>query len=606
LADEAEIDTRQLQPVRTSTPGDAGAWRANVMIAGFMGLVAFFLFAMPAILGRPLCETPEARVAVAAREMIVRDNYLVPYMGEEARVNKPPLPYWVAAYTARLFDSSAGPQKPPSQQTLAHAVEFPSALASAFAVFLVTLYGASVFSRTAGLLAGLMLSCSALVAAYSFRGYGDTQLMAFTAMALCGAAWIVTAPTPGFFGALVFGIGLGLAVLVKGQIPLFIVAAPLLAEVILRRTFNGRKVALTALGLLIAAAIAVPWFLMVEKAHPGSWNKMMWEVKDAAAAVTHNKDDRWVFYLYKLPGALLPWTPVLLFGWAYFLTRGRKQSDPQQPPEKAALYCANLRFMALAAGLGFIGFYAVNKQQDYYLLPILPPLLLASGAVLAHFRFPGGRAEEGLAWSQLLLGVFLAGAVASVPAWLPQAVKGNEARAAVDTFLNATGWAVTIPVGIAILLLHLALARQWVEGRALTAGLIFGAAAYAALFAFAVHWTNRVNHDTTLALESARLREELGRYGKDARIYGAGTDKAKLVLYLERPVADLRDIRLEEAEAAPPERILVISRADLEKLGPRLGLSATAPQGQDYMLVPLSSDKDWAQLIETVLSRSLR
>jgi len=600
LADEAEIDTRQLQPVDANTPADTAEWRTDVVIAGFLGLITFFLFAIPAILGRPLCETPEARIAVTAREMIVSDNYLVPSLGGEARLNKPPLPYWTTAYTARLLESDAGPQKPPSQATLTQAVQFPSALASAFAVFLVVLYGAIVFSRGAGLLAGLMLGCCVLVTSYSFRGYGDSQLMAFTTMALCGAAWIVTAPAPGFFSALVLGIGLGLAVLAKGQIPLLVVGAPLLAEVILRRAFNGRKVALTLLGVLIAAAIAVPWFLMVERAHPGAWNDMLWEVKDAAAAITHSKDDRWVYYWYKLPGGLLPWTPLIVFGWLYFLTRGRKVVDPEQSKKHAALACANLRFMALAAGLSFLGFYAANKQQEYYLLPMLPPLLMASAAVLGRFKFPGGRAEEGLAWSQLLLGVLLGAAIASTPAWLPQMARKPEAREAIDAFMASTGWGVTIPAGIAVLLLHFALARQWVEGRVVTAALISGAAAYVGLFTWGIHWAQRVNADTALHHESKRLREEISKSGTNPRVYGAGTSDAKLIFYLERPMHEFRALWQEKDSAEPAQRVLVISQDDLAKLDPRLGLSATAPEGQEYMIIPLTPDRDWPELVKSV------
>jgi 4-amino-4-deoxy-L-arabinose transferase-like glycosyltransferase len=412
LAGEADIDTRQLQPVGGIAPRGISEWRNDFLVAAFLGLITFVLYIMPALLGRAVSDTPEARIAVVAREMVMSGDYLTPTQGGEPRLKKPPLPYWATAAAIKILDSEAGPGHPPSEKTLARAVEAPSAAATALAVFIATFYSCVVFSRVAGMICGMLLGLCALTAGYGFLGYGDTLLMATTTAALCGAAWLVTAPRPGFISTLVFGVGLGLAVLTKGHVTVLLLAAPLLIEIVLRHSFNGRKVLLVLLGLVIAGAIAAPWFMKLEAAHPGAMKELVGEAKDAANPTAHAQSDRWMYYIYKLAGGLLPWTPLIVFGWVFYAMHGRKVHDPDENKPQASLACANVRFMFIAAVVGFIGFYALPKQQEHYLLPLLPAIAMASAAVLSRFKFPGGQAEESLAWATIIMGVLLAVAIA--------------------------------------------------------------------------------------------------------------------------------------------------------------------------------------------------
>jgi hypothetical protein len=177
-------------------------------------------------------------------------------------------------------------------------------------------------------------------------------------------------------------------------------------------------------------------------------------------------------------------------------------------------------------------------------------------------------------------------------------------REAIDHFVQSSGYGVTVPIGIAVLLLTFALARQWVEGRVLTGALVFGAAAYAGLFAWALHWTSKTNADMTLRTEAPGLRDKLSQAG-DVKIYGAGTSDAKLIYYLEKPVTEFRDIADEASE--PASRVLVSSRDDIKKLdayyGTQLSEDLDPADDNEYFVVPLSAGTEWPAVVKAAIAK---
>src|SRR5262249_7915928 len=110
---------------------------------------------------------------------------------------------------------------------------------------------------------------------------------------------------------------------------------------------------------------------------------------------------------YSLKGAvgLLPWTPLLLIGFIV-AALPLKGADPVDPEERNAA-----RFFALYAVIGFLIFHIAQQKQEYYLLPLLPALALATGAMFGHFKAPGGICEERMGWWQIAIGVACAAAI---------------------------------------------------------------------------------------------------------------------------------------------------------------------------------------------------
>ena len=540
----AETPTK-LAPVLSGLPGwGVAQWRNTLLLGGGLALAFFALYFLPALLYRPLCETPEARVAVVAREMLESDDWVVPKLGGERRGFKPPLPYWLTALSAQALS----PEHPAGEEALTRAVQLPPAFSAALTVFVLVLGGALAFGRLAGGLAGACFGASFMVIYFAQHGFVDTTLMCACAIMLCGAAGVCCAPRPGVAAAFFFGAGLGLGVLVKEPIPFMLLGGPVVVEVLLRRRFNGRRTLLFLFGLVVAAVIVLPWFVLLAERTPGGWEALIAERK-AMWQAGHVHHDRWVFYFYKLAWAVLPWTPVWLCAGVLLLMKGRAAASE---PAGAArgMEAACLRFFALAFGLGFLAFYISSKQQDHYLLPVLPPLALVAGHVLAAFREPGGRKEERLAWTQLGLGSALGAALASAPAWSHAC-----ARYGVD-------FGVSVPAGLCVALLHFYLARQWVEGRPGRAVGMMAALALVAGAIYSVHWAVRAQETETIVREAPFLRAELEAAGPDARVYDVGLPAPLLMFYLNRPVKTLEDLEHEPSGQAAP-RILIARRKDI-------------------------------------------
>ena len=70
-----------------------------IMGLGLMGGLAFFWN-----LGSfSLLDETEPLFAEAARQMLVRGDWITPYFNEQTRFDKPPLIYWLVASAYRLF-----------------------------------------------------------------------------------------------------------------------------------------------------------------------------------------------------------------------------------------------------------------------------------------------------------------------------------------------------------------------------------------------------------------------------------------------------------------------------------------------------------------------
>jgi 4-amino-4-deoxy-L-arabinose transferase-like glycosyltransferase len=587
-ASEAEIATQCLMPVSGGPLRGAGEIFKDFFAASALALAAFALYIIPNLCGQPVTETPEARIAVVAREMILSRDYVVPTMGGETRLNKPPLPYWLTVGAAKLLDHGNGP----TQEVMERAVKLPPALLAALTLFVVVFFGSLVFGRPSGLLAGLLLGFSLMLPDFTWKAYGDIALMCACACMFCAASWLYASARPGIFCALALGLSLGLAVLSKGHIPVLLLAAPLLALAVWRRVFNTRKFLVFVAALIIAAAMVAPWFLAVKSR--GGWDVMAAEVGDAVQPVGHRQDDWPIYYFYRLLGGLLPWTPLLLAAWLLFYRRLR---TGDRANSELVFARAHWRFFTLAFVLGFIGFYVVPKQQEYYLLPLLPALALASGYVLGRFKTAGGVAEEWLGWSQILVGLILAAAVITFPAWPDEKIAKTAASLeALKQLRQSIPWGVSVPLGLALFALHCFIARQCVEGRPHVAGMALGLLACAGLAATSVYRGAHPDGQDSLAREAARLQTEINE-ATPARVYTLGMSQPVLVFYLQHPVLSLKELESEpvgQTGENAPQRILIVGRKDFDAFSKLENAAFKMPAAdQNYAAVWLDKNTDW-------------
>jgi 4-amino-4-deoxy-L-arabinose transferase-like glycosyltransferase len=587
-------------PIAPAAPVSGIPWISHVPRAFAWAVCALVLYSIPMLLSRPLFETQEARLGVVAREMIERHDYLTPTLGGKTRLNKPPLPYWMTVVTSRVISSDPVPD----ERALTYAVLIPEALCAALAVFIVIFFGSAVFGPAAGTFAGLILGFSLLPVRFAELGYPDTALMLGCAGSLCSAAWLACAPRPGFFAALALGVSMAWAMLIKEPILALVIPAPVLIEsaiAVWQKRFSARKIGLFALAGLIALSLLAPWYYLVSQ----QTYTIAGELQNGWQILVAERTHIWIaghdhkpalFYFYTLAGGLAPWTPLILVGWLFRRRGAILAAAPDALPERQAQVARSVfRFMASAALLGFLGFLSQAKKQDYYLLPLLPALALASGYVLSCCRSVRGNLEEGIAWFHIALGLIGAAALNYIPERDPVA-----------------GHPVCFGLSIVCLLLYFAAARFWSERKLQHAAAMTGIAAFLAFLMLAPLLKakglrnlsiieNDIQRGGSLETEAPRLRAELDALGRETRVYSWGHPNPVMNFLLARPVGTQHDLMESIAKPDPAQpqvkRVVVATPFVLK----RSGLEKFIPEGKNPPIITLvlPSDEELAKYLKS-------
>jgi 4-amino-4-deoxy-L-arabinose transferase-like glycosyltransferase len=85
----------------------------------------------------PLIDRDEPRFAEASREMIERNDYVIPYFNNQYRFDKPPLTYWAQVASYKIFGQND------------FAARFPSAIAAALTALVIFAWGKRISDNLA-------------------------------------------------------------------------------------------------------------------------------------------------------------------------------------------------------------------------------------------------------------------------------------------------------------------------------------------------------------------------------------------------------------------------------------------------------------------------
>lgn len=338
------------------------AWPRSALVA-LLG----FLY-LPWIGALPLNGTLEGNRLEAAREMLRSGDALVPTLGGEVYLAKPPLHPWTLA----LVGAASG-------GLTRTAGRFVSVLAALGTCLLVLAFARRELSRRAGVFAALALGASVLMVEKAVRAELETELTFFTTWALC-LAWQATrtASVRGrWISTAVAGLALGAALLVKGPpaLVIFLAAAvPLVCIGAERRTSAAVLASVLGLALVCAGAWVGP--VVARLGFERTWSAFHVQfVERIVQAGRTNEEPVW-FYLPALLIALLPaalWLPMLATVWPTRVGAGRS---------RLAL------FLWGWGGLSLLVLSVSSGKETRYLLPTLPAwaLLLGWGAARARAR----------------------------------------------------------------------------------------------------------------------------------------------------------------------------------------------------------------------------
>jgi 4-amino-4-deoxy-L-arabinose transferase-like glycosyltransferase len=367
----------------------------------FLGLVPLLM--------RPLWEPDEARYAEIPREMLQFGDWLTPRLNHVLYFEKPPFQYWLSAISMKALGLHA------------FAARLPLALAA-----FITLWCAWKLAQRLG---SRVPAWASFMVATSLLGYVCGQILtldalfaAFQVLALVAAVEAVAArfeERPALGWTLLAFLGLALAMLTKG------VAAPVLSggallmslpwawrEPKLRRALL--RTLFHPLGWLLFAAVAVPWFVLVDRANPGHATFFfVHEHLQRYASHVHDRQgsknpllDK-AYFTAILAVGVLPWISAAAVGLRRAFAFLGRPAGPRS--EGAPLY----RWTVAASILGCLlplAFYSLSGSK-------LPPYILPSVVPLLALACAFEREEE--AWTSLarsgrelmILGFILAAAV---------------------------------------------------------------------------------------------------------------------------------------------------------------------------------------------------
>jgi 4-amino-4-deoxy-L-arabinose transferase-like glycosyltransferase len=373
-------------------------------------LLLLFLAVYGAALFSPsLLDDADATHANAAAHMAHSGDWVTLYVNGIRYLEKPPLPYWLAAIDYHLFGYNV------------FATHLPMSLAVLACAALAWVWGRRAYGERAAFYAALAILSTIGVFLFTRVFIPEALLTFFLSFALyCFLTGLEDRKPSRFY---LCYAALGLALLAKGLIaPVFFVAAAVPYLTIMRQWRRWREMRLVS-GLLLFLAIVSPWIVLCALRNPDHGNPVgnvptpghvhgflyFFFVNEHFLRFLgrryphdYNKQPWWVFWAGHLVW-LFPWClyfPVTLKrawqqrreAWAdlrydhsntlYFL-------DARAPALEAARAAARLRFRArtgllLGCYATFILlFFSLSTNQEYYTFPAYFPLLLLTAGSLA-------------------------------------------------------------------------------------------------------------------------------------------------------------------------------------------------------------------------------
>jgi 4-amino-4-deoxy-L-arabinose transferase-like glycosyltransferase len=368
-------------------------------------------------LGAPLLEVDDARYAQVPAEMLASGDWTVPRLNGMHYIEKPPLWYWLAASSYRVFGVSET------------AARLPLALLSLLGALGAWWLGAWLYGPAVGRIAGAATASAALWAFLSHNMTLDLPVSVFLFGTTAFALRAMLRPEDGRWAAPAAWACAGLAFLSKGLISVLFPAAWVLGLVLLRPELRAGAAALARPdGPLLAAAIVLPWLFAIQKAKPDFMQVFFLEQHfQRFLTPKYNRGAGWWFYLVVLPAGLLPWTVPAVGGFL------RALKKPFGDVRDFALVCWII---------GVTSFFSISHSKlATYVLPVVPFCAILAARYL----------EDGLSSSSRralkVVGVFLmslsvlAGIVALAGVLPPKAVPPGARHAvlAVSTALLILG-----------------------------------------------------------------------------------------------------------------------------------------------------------------------
>lgn len=297
----------------------------------------------------------ESRNLATAQEMVSTGNYLIPSMNGELRLEKPPLPTWIAAGVEHVIPGSLVAQRCVS-----------GIMGTIMVLFLYLLTSHLTRNRDIGFVASLILATSFSVALMGRTASWDIYCHSF----MLGAIYFMVLgfDTPGaqWKNFSLAGLFLGLSFLSKGPVSFYALLLPFLVSFlfIYKPGVRGKVVPLLVM-VVICAIVSLWWTAYIFAFHQEVFGFVI--QKESSAWLNHNV--RPWYYYWKFPVETGVWALFLVTAMVYFFLTKRRENRREY------------KFFLVWLIASLILLSIIPEKKTRYLLPILVP----SAGVIAFY-----------------------------------------------------------------------------------------------------------------------------------------------------------------------------------------------------------------------------
>ena len=337
-------------------------WRGPVLAA----LIAL-LAGLPVLMLLPPLDRDESRYAQATSQMLEDRDFVDIRFQDDPRWKKPVGIYWMQAAAVAVTSSVENRDIQPYR--------IPSSLGARLAAAAAAWAGAAMFGQRAGFLAGAMLGATFLLSTEAGIAKTDAVLCGAVTLAMAGLARIYLATRAGEAPRrphkLMFWLGVGLSILIKGPIGLIVVVPAILALSLWARDVKWLARLGWGWGLPLVALIVGPWAIAITIATDGGfWREAV--AGDLAPKIAGGHESHGAPPGYYLLGALVMFFPLTLMLPAALATAWSRRAEPA------------VRFLVCWLVPAWLIFELTPTKLAHYTLPTYGALALLAAAALTR------------------------------------------------------------------------------------------------------------------------------------------------------------------------------------------------------------------------------
>lgn len=296
----------------------------------------------------------ESRNLATAQEMVREGNYLIPTMNGELRLEKPPLPTWIAAGIENVIPNNLIVQRYAA-----------GIVASLMVIFLYLLVSRLTRNRNLGLVSSLVIATCFNVIMMARTATWDIYCHSFM---LGGVYFLILAleeKGAQWKNFIVAGLFMGLSFLSKGPVSFYALFLPFIIAYIAvyRPRIKGKKLPLATM-IVVCLIVSLWWMAFIYIFH-----------QDMAVSVAQKESSSWIdhnvrpwYYYWQFPAEAGIWALFFVTAILYFFIY-KKERLRKEYKFAIIWFIASLVLLSV-----------IPEKKTRYLLPILVP-----GAIVIAF-----------------------------------------------------------------------------------------------------------------------------------------------------------------------------------------------------------------------------